>query len=351
MSTLPELNFDTNLVTITRYLQEKGRHVKSTGEFTQLLTAIVTSVKAIGASVRRSGLANLMGMAGETNASGDQQKKLDVVSNLFMTNILKASFSCCALVSEEEETAIIIDTDKAGKYIVCFDPLDGSSNIDCLVSIGTVFSIYKYDNDPSLNPITLETILKPGNEMVAAGYALYGAANVIVLSTGEAPDIFMLDPSIGEFILTDSNVKIKEKGKYYSINEGYTKYWDGPTKEFVDCCKFPAEPHEKPMNARYIGSMVADVHRTLVYGGIFAYPANKNSTKGKLRLLYEAAPMSFIIEKAGGLATTGTERVLDVVPTSLHMRVPIWLGSKIDVENFLEIIEKYGDDHVQGNQV
>ena len=296
-----------------------------------------------------------MGMAGDTNASGDDQKKLDVLSNLFMTNMLKASYSCCALVSEEEEEAIFIDADKAGKYIVCFDPLDGSSNIDCLVSIGTVFSIYRFEGDlndgQNPNPVTIETILKPGTEMVGAGYALYGAANVIVLSTGEAPDIFMLDPAIGEFILTEKNVKIKPKGKYYSINEGYTKYWDQPTKDYINSCKFPAEPNAKPMNARYIGSMVADVHRTLVYGGIFAYPANFNSTKGKLRLLYEAAPMSFLIEKAGGMSTTGTQRVLDVVPTSLHMRVPVWMGSREDVLNFLKFVEKCGDDHVQGNRI
>jgi len=339
---------DTEFVTITSHLQAKGRKYGRTGELTNVLTAIVTSVKAIANSVRRAGIANLYGIAGETNATGDEQKKLDVLSNVLMVNMLKSCFGCCCLVSEEDEKAIIIDADKAGKYVVCFDPLDGSSNIDCLVSIGTIFSIFKHEGD---EPVTELTALKAGNEMVAAGYALYGSANVIVLSTGEAPDMFMLDPSIGEFILTDKNIKIKPKGKYYSINEGYTKYWDGPTNDYIKESKFPSSEGTKPLNQRYIGSMVADVHRTLVYGGIFAYPAHKNSTKGKLRLLYEAAPMSYLIEKAGGMATTGSERVLDVVPKSIHMRVPIWLGSKEDVQNFLKCVEKYGDDHYQGTKI
>ena len=344
-----ENTIDTDFVTITRHLNETGRKFGRTGELTNVLTAIVTSVKAIANSVRRAGIANLYGIAGETNATGDEQKKLDVLSNILMINMLKSCYGCCVLVSEEDENAIVIDADKAGKYVVCFDPLDGSSNIDCLVSIGTIFSIFKHDPETD-GPASEASSLKPGTEMVAAGYALYGSANVIVLSTGEAPDMFMLDPSIGEFILTDKAMKIKEKGKYYSINEGYTKYWDGPTTEYIKQSKFP-EDGSKPLNQRYIGSMVADVHRTLVYGGIFAYPAHKNSTKGKLRLLYEAAPMSFLIEKAGGLSTTGHQRVMEVVPKSIHMRVPIWMGSKKDVENFLEVVKKYGDDHYQGTKI
>lgn len=341
-------SINTNLVTITRHIQEQGRqNPKATGEFTCLLNALVTSIKAIANAVRRAGIANLYGIAGEVNATGDEQKKLDVLANDLCINMLKSSFTCCALVSEEDEHAIIIETENAGKYIVCFDPLDGSSNIDCLVSIGTIFSIFKYNG---VDSCTEAKTLMAGKEMVAAGYALYGSANVIVLSTGEAPDMFMLDPSIGEFILVESKITIKPKGKYYSINEGYTKFWDKPTTEYINQSKFP-EDGKKPMNARYIGSMVADVHRTLVYGGIFAYPAHSSSTKGKLRLLYEAAPMSFIIEKAGGKATTGTQRVLDVIPTGIHQRVPIWLGSTQDVDEFLAIVAKHGDDHLQGTLV
>jgi len=339
---------NTNLITLNRYIQQNGKEAGGTGEFNQLLIALATSVKAIANAVRRAGLANLYGIAGETNATGDEQKKLDVLANDLCVNMLKSSFSSCCLISEEDEEAIMIDTDKAGKYIVCFDPLDGSSNIDCLVSIGTIFSIFKYEGE---GPPTLSDVLKPGSEMVAAGYALYGSANVIVLSTGDAPDMFMLDPTIGEFILTEKAIQIKPKGKYYSINEGYTKFWDKPTTEYIESIKFPKEEGKSPMNARYIGSMVADVHRTLVYGGIFAYPAHSKSQKGKLRLLYEAAPMSFLIEKAGGLSTTGAQRVLDVVPTGPHMRVPIWLGSAEDVKEFQKFIEKHGEDHFQGTKI
>lgn len=341
-------DIETNLVTITRHINEKGRKTGGTGEFTQLLTAMVTGIKAIANAVRRAGIANLYGIAGETNATGDEQKKLDVLSDDLICNMLKSSFSCCMLVSEEQENAVIIDAKEAGKYIVCFDPLDGSSNIDCLVSIGTIFSIFKYEGDSSP---TEADCLMAGKEMVAAGYALYGSASVIVMATDSAPDMFMLDPSIGEYILVDSNMKIKPKGKYYSINEGYTKFWDGPTKDYINQRKFPEDETKSPGNARYIGSMVADVHRTLVYGGIFGYPAHSKSTKGKLRLLYEAAPMSYIMEKAGGMATTGHQRVLDVVPKSIHQKVPIWLGSPEDVTEFLECVKKYGDDHLQGTNI
>jgi fructose-1,6-bisphosphatase I len=338
---------DVDMVTITRFINEQQRASGGTGEFTQLLTALVTSIKGIANTVRRAGIANLYGVAGGAqNATGDEQKKLDVLSDELMCNMLKTSYSCAMLVSEEQENAIVIDTGKAGKYIVCFDPLDGSSNIDCLVSIGTIFSVFKHTGE---GPVTQADALRPGTEQVAAGYALYGSATVIVLCTDSAPNMFMLDPSIGEFVLTDENMKIKPKGKYYSINEGYTKFWDGPTKDYVNARKNPESG--SPANARYIGSMVADVHRTLVYGGIFAYPAHSKSTKGKLRLLYEAAPMAYIIEKAGGLATTGTQRVLDVVPQSIHCRVPIWLGSAEDVEEFLKCVEKYGSDHLQGTKL
>jgi len=339
---------DVDLVTITRYINEKGRLAGGTGDLTQLLTAMVTGIKAISNCVRKAGVANLYGIAGETNATGDEQKKLDVLSDDLMVNMLKSSFTASMIVSEEQENAIIIDAERRGKYIVCMDPLDGSSNIDCLVSIGTIFSIFKYDGE---GPPTEADALKPGTEMVAAGYALYGSATVIVLCTDDAPDMFMLDPSIGEFILTDRAIKIKPRGKYYSINEGYTKYWDGPTRDYINAKKNPTDPNKSPSNARYIGSMVADVHRTLVYGGIFAYPAHSKSQKGKLRLLYEAAPMSYIIEKAGGMATTGTDRVLDIVPKSIHCRVPIWLGSSEDVQEFLEHVKNHGSNHFQGTNL
>ncbi|XP_062924941.1 fructose-1,6-bisphosphatase 1-like isoform X2 [Mobula hypostoma] len=273
---------------------------------------------------------------GGVNVTGDEVKKLDVLSNDMVVNMLKSSFSTCVLVSEEEKNAIIIDPDKQGKYIVCFDPLDGSSNIDCLVSIGTIFAIYKKTSDSQPNE---KDALQSGRNIIAAGYALYGSATMLVLSAGKGVNCFMLDPAIGEFILVDKNVTMKKKGNIYSINEGYAKYFDPAVTEYITRKKFPKDG-SAPYGARYIGSMVADVHRTLMYGGIFLYPANSKSPKGKLRLLYECNPMAYIIEQAGGMATTGKEAVLDIVPESIHQRAPIIMGSRDDVQEYLNIVNQ-----------
>ncbi|KPP66082.1 hypothetical protein Z043_115456, partial [Scleropages formosus] len=224
-----------------------------------------------------------------------------------------------------------------GKYVVCFDPLDGSSNIDCLAPIGTIFAIYRkaLEGEPSE-----KDALQPGNQIVCAGYALYGSATLVALSTGAGVNFFMLDPAVGEFILTERNVKIKKKGKIFSINEGYAKYFDPAVNEYIKHKKYP-EDGSAPYGARYVGSMVSDIHRTIAYGGIFMYPANEKSPKGKLRLLYECNPIAFLIEQAGGLATTGTQRVLDVQPEALHQRVPFIVGSSDDVEEYLSFIKKY----------
>lgn len=235
------------------------------------------------------------GIAGETNVQGEVVKKLDVLSNDMFINMLKSSYTTCLLVSEENETVIEIETDKQGKYVVCFDPLDGSSNIDCLVSIGSIFAIYRKTSDdaPSVNDA-----LQPGRKLVAAGYTLYGSATMFVLAL-EMGGVngFTYDPSIGEFVLTDINMKIPERGNIYSINEGYFHQWDSSVKDYVQAKKDPAKG--KAYGARYVGSMVADVHRTIKYGGIFIYPATTASKNGKLRLLYECNPMAFVVEKAG----------------------------------------------------
>nr|XP_005304353.1 fructose-1,6-bisphosphatase isozyme 2 isoform X2 [Chrysemys picta bellii] len=284
--------FETDMLTLTRYVMEKGRRVKgATGELTQLLNSMLTAVKATSSAVRKAGLAQMYGIAGTVNVTGDEVKKLDVLSNSLVINMLQSSYGTCVLVSEENKDAIITPQDKRGKYVVCFDPLDGSSNIDCLASIGTIFAIYKKttEDEPSE-----KDALQPGRNIVAAGYALYGSATLVALSTGQGVDCFMLDP-------------------------------DGSA----------------PYGSRYVGSMVADVHRTLMYGGIFMYPANQKSPKGKLRLLYECNPMAFIIEQAGGMATTGTETVLDVKPESIHQRVPLILGSPDDVQEYLACVQKH----------
>jgi len=274
---------------------------------------------------------------GETNVQGEEVKKLDVLANELFINMLKSSYTVALLISEENETIMEVETEKSGKYIVAFDPLDGSSNIDCLASIGSIFAIYK---KPDNSVPTLSEALMSGKHVVAAGYALYGSATMLVISSGAGVHGFMLDPTIGEFVLTDQNIQIPKRGKIYSINEGYTHEWDDAVKEYIDSKKDPAKG--KPYGGRYVGSMVSDVHRTIKYGGIFIYPATKSSPKGKLRLLYECVPMAFLVIQAGGLATNGQISILDIQPTNHHQRTPIYLGSKEDVEEIQSIICKHG---------
>uniref|UniRef100_A0A672JI32 Fructose-1,6-bisphosphatase 1 n=1 Tax=Salarias fasciatus TaxID=181472 RepID=A0A672JI32_SALFA len=329
--------FDTDVVTVTRFVMEEGRRAGGTGELTTLLNSVCTAVKAISSAVRKAGLAHLYGIAGSTNVTGDQVKKLDILSNDLLINLIKSSFTSCVLISEENEEAIIVEPERRGKYIVCFDPLDGSSNIDCLVSIGTIFAIYKKTTDDE--PCEQDA-LQPGRSLVAAGYALYGSATMVVLSTGHGVNGFMLDPALGEFILVDRDVRIKNRGKIFSVNEGYAKHFDPAVTEYLHRKKFPQDG-SAPYGARYVGSMVSDVHRTIAYGGIFLYPANEKSPKGKLRLLYECNPIAFLIEQAGGVATTGAQRVLDVQPEALHQRVPFVVGSADDVNEYLAFVKKF----------
>ncbi|XP_063383088.1 fructose-1,6-bisphosphatase 1 [Cydia fagiglandana] len=326
--------FDVNAMTLTRWVLAQQRTAPAaTGDLTQLLNSIQTAVKAIQSAVRKAGIAKLHGISGDTNVQGEQVKKLDVLSNDLFINMLKSSFTTCLLVSEENDTVIQVETERRGKYIVCFDPLDGSSNIDCLVSVGSIFAIYKKqsEGEPSV-----ADALRPGRELVAAGYALYGSATMMVLSlgTGRGAHGFMYDPSIGEFILTDPSMKIPEKGNIYSINEGYAAEWEPGLKKYVEEKKSPSSG--KAYGARYVGSMVADVHRTIKYGGIFMYPATKSAPNGKLRLLYECNPMSFIVTEAGGVASNGKIPILDIEPAAIHQRAPCYLGSKKDVEELLK---------------
>ncbi|XP_042475079.1 fructose-1,6-bisphosphatase, cytosolic-like [Macadamia integrifolia] len=319
----------TDLMTITRFvLNEQSRYPESRGDLTILLSHIVLGCKYVCSAVNKAGLAKLIGLAGETNVQGEEQKKLDVLSNEVFINALKSSGRSCVLVSEENEEAIFVERSKRGRYIVAFDPLDGSSNIDCGVSIGTIFGIYmlKDKHEPTLNDV-----LQCGTSMLAAGYCMYGSSCMLVLSTGCGINGFTLDPSLGEFILTHPEIKVPNKGKIYSVNEGNAKDWDAPTAKYVENCKFP-EDGSLPKSLRYVGSMVADIHRTLLYGGIFLYPADKKNPSGKLRVLYEVFPMSFLMEQAGGQSFTGKQRALDLVPKKIHDRSAVFLGSYDDVE-------------------
>ncbi|XP_055375755.1 fructose-1,6-bisphosphatase 1 isoform X2 [Condylostylus longicornis] len=327
--------FDSNCMTLTRFVLHEQRKFKhATGELSQLLSCIQTAIKAIASAVRKAGIAKLHGIAGDTNVQGEEVKKLDVLSNELFINMLKSSYTTCLLISEENENVIEVETERSGKYVVCFDPLDGSSNIDCLVSIGSIFSIYRRQSVEGA-PI-LSDALQPGNQIVAAGYALYGSATALVISLGSGVNGFTYDPAIGEFILTDANMTIPERGNIYSINEGYSSTWEKGVFDYVQCKKDPSKG--KTYGARYVGSMVADVHRTIKYGGIFIYPATKSAPNGKLRLMYECNPMAYIINQAGGMASTGKVNILDVVPQKIHERCPVFLGSKKDVEEALSYL-------------
>ncbi|PCH37955.1 fructose-1,6-bisphosphatase [Wolfiporia cocos MD-104 SS10] len=327
----------TDIITLTRHVlnDQFSLGAAATGDLTLLLTAIQTTSKFIATNVRKARLINLVGLAGETNVQGEEQKKLDVLSNDIMINSLRASGKTAVLVSEELEKAVIIEDRYKGNYCVVFDPLDGSSNIDAGVNIGTIFGIYRIRPG---SQGTIEDVLRPGSEMVAAGYTMYGSSANLVLTTGHGVNGYTLDASLGEFILTHPDIKIPPRGKIYSFNEGNSMFFHPPVVSYLNSIKYPASG--KPYSARYIGSMVADVHRTLLYGGIFGYPDDKKAKTGKLRLLYEAFPMAFLTEQAGGLATTGTKRILDIVPKSIHERCPVFLGSRDDVQDVMKFYKE-----------
>ncbi|KAL5533345.1 FBP1 [Sanghuangporus sanghuang] len=327
----------TDIITLTRHILSDQIRLgpAATGDLTLLLTAIQTTSKFIATNVRKARLINLIGLAGELNVQGEEQKKLDVLSNDIMVNSLRASRKTSVLVSEELDDAIIIDDTHRGKYCVVFDPLDGSSNIDAGVNIGTIFGVYKAHSEAG----DVSDVLRPGREMVAAGYTMYGSSCNLVLSTGGGVNGYTLDAALGEFILTHPDIKIPPRGKIYSFNEGNSTYFHPPVINYLNSIKYPSAG-KSPYSARYIGSMVADVHRTLLYGGIFGYPDDKKSKSGKLRLLYEAFPMAFLTEQAGGLATTGRGRILDVEPKSIHERCPVFLGSRDDVNDLLKFFQE-----------
>jgi len=318
-------------MTLGRWLMNNTKDM----ELTILMAQLGLACKATSRACAKAGIANLFGMAGDQNSSGDDQKKLDVLSNDIFISALVNSGACAVLVSEENDDPIIVPEEKAGRFCVAFDPLDGSSNIDCNVSTGTIFAVYEKTTG-GLG--TIEDILRTGNDIVAAGYCMYGAATELVMCfKGSGVERFALDPSLGEFIHTHADVKFPADGgkKIYSCNEANSPNWDMPILDFINWCK------ENKYAARYVGSMVSDVHRTILYGGIFVDPADKKSPKGKLRVLYEGFPMALIVETAGGIASTGmfngkVQRMLDLVPTNIHERCPVILGAPRDVKLILD---------------
>jgi fructose-1,6-bisphosphatase I len=327
----------TNFVhTLNRHIIEQERkYPEATGAFTALLTDIALAGKIISYYVNRAGLTDILGKAGDYNVHGESQEKLDVFANRTLIRALTHGGQLCALASEEADGIIPIPEDyPVGRYVCCFDPLDGSSNINVNVSIGTIFSIYRRVT-PEGKPGTVEDLLQPGNKQVCAGYLVYGSSTMLVYTTGTGVYGFTLDPSYGEFVLSNPSIKIPPKGKIYSINESYSDYWDEGIRNYVHWAKSAVPEDGRPLNSRYIGSLVADFHRNLLYGGIFLYPGDNKSEsrkKGKLRLLYEANPMAFIIEQAGGKAGDGFQRILDIQPMDVHQTTPLIMGSTQDVD-------------------
>ena len=305
----------------------------ATGHFTSLLYQIALASKLVDSHVRQAGLADVLGWTGDVNVQGEQVQKLDEVANETFCTVMQRGPRVCAIASEELEEPIFVPGN--GRYVVCMDPLDGSSNIDCNVSIGTIFAIYRRKSDPS-GPADMSDVLQPGSALRAAGYVIYGSSTMLVYSTGAKFGVhgFTLDPTIGEFFLSHSDIKVPSRGNTFSVNEGNTAKWDEGTRSWVEWLKQEDPLTKRPYGARYVGSLVADAHRTLLKGGIFAYPADRKSPKGKLRLLYEANPMAFLFEAAGGRASTGKGRILDVGVETLHQRTPLVLGSSDDVADF-----------------
>jgi len=307
------------------------------GELSRLLRDLAIAAKIVNREINKAGLVDILGDAGTTNIQGEGQKKLDVYANEQFIAALKSGGECCIVVSEENDEYIYIDSEisKDAKYIVAIDPLDGSSNIDVNVGVGTVFSIYRRKS--VLGKATLEDVLQRGNEQVAAGYIIYGSSTMLVYTTGKGVNGFTLDPSIGEFCLSHPDLTIPKDGTIYSINEGYYSHFPDGVKKYIKYCQVEDKGTNRPYTSRYTGSMVADLHRNMIKGGIFIYPSTASSIKGKLRLVYECNPMAYIIEQAGGVASDGYNRILDLEVKELHQRSPIFIGS----ENMVRKAEEF----------
>jgi fructose-1,6-bisphosphatase I len=303
------------------------------GELSRLLRDIGIASKIVNREVNKAGLVDILGDFGSTNVQGEDVKKLDVYANEQFINALRSGGECLAIASEEEENLVEIESpvSKNAKYVVCIDPLDGSSNIDVNVNIGTIFSIYRRKDEAS-GPTQLEEFMQPGSEQVAAGYVIYGSSTMLVYTTGKGVNGFTLDPSIGEFCLSHPDMKVSSTGAIYSINEGNYEHFPQGVKKYIKYCQQTDKATNRPYSSRYIGSLVADFHRNLIKGGIYIYPSTAKSPNGKLRLLYECNPLAFIAEQAGGKASDGFRRIMDIVPTSLHERTPLFIGSTEMVE-------------------
>jgi fructose-1,6-bisphosphatase I len=334
-SVAPELPFmpEPSLLTVEQHILMEQRRLRpqSSGEFSWLLSGITLAAKLVSAQVRQAGLANILGAAGTTNVQGEAVQKLDVLANQALLHCLGSRGNVAVMASEENEQPMVVERDPAaGRYIVVFDPLDGSSNIDVNVSVGTIFSILQRDPSQASTRDPRDEVLQPGVKQLAAGYVLYGSSTVLVFTTGHGVNGFTLNPSIGAFILSHPNIRMPASGTIYSVNEANADSFPEPYQRYLALLRAGATG--RTYSSRYVGSLVADFHRTLLKGGIFLYPPTKHYPGGKLRLMYEANPIAFIAEQAGGAASDGKGRILDIRPTSLHQRVPLLVGSREEME-------------------
>ena len=332
----------SKITTLNEFILERQADFPfATGELSRILSDIAFASKIVSRDVRQAGLVDhILGAQGGQNIQGEEQQKLDVVADLAFIKAFENGGEVCGIASEENDTflAFSSETAKNGHYVVLFDPLDGSSNIDVNVSIGTIFSVYRRTSKVG-HLATENDMLQPGSAQVAAGYVLYGSSTMLVYTTGKGVNGFTLDPSIGEFCLSHPDMKMPETGRLYAMNEGNLNIVEPGLVEYIEYCRSNENDKGGPYSGRYIGSLVADFHRNLIKGGIYIYPETTTSPEGRLRLLYECNPLAFIAEQAGGIATTGRQRILDIQPTRLHQRVPFYIGSKNMVEKAMSLLK------------
>jgi fructose-1,6-bisphosphatase I len=319
-------------------LQQEDLHPEASGEFTDLLMEIALAAKMINRLVVRAGLVDIVGETGEENVHGERVQRLDRYAHETLHRLLGSTGQLAVLASEEDEGIVpVLQGRRPGNYVVNFDPLDGSSNIGANVNIGTIFSILPRITREGNG--TIQDCLQPGQRQLAAGYVMYGSSTMLVYTTGRGVHGFTYEPSIGEFMLSEPDIRTPARGHIYSANEGNYAFWSNEVRRYVDWLKADDASIWHPYTGRYVGSLVADFHRNLLYGGIFLYPASQRSPRGKLRVLYEAAPLAFVAEQAGGAASDGLRRIMDIEPASLHERTPLFLGSSKDVSECEEFIQ------------